>query len=349
MQMSLMLLLVGCAVSLGGGCRPRGDSGQAEATQAPVERRGASPGGAIAGASPAGTTPVAGDATMGRDSSEGEPLPLSAKPHVLDLARLQKINDDKTMPAQDRLDALLGLLREELANPSWAFMGVVSGPGGTGYVQGMIVGFMGETVPVDVLARARAGERDPAIRQRLTIALGVAGDPSVVPELTEVLSHQRLGDLRAWAAEALLDLKDPRAKDALRAALNDKYGMVSWGSASGSCVRLPGDIDGYRKVYPVRSTAGGALMRLGEKVDPAVCFVPLDVDNVFDALYMLFEDRDPETCLNVVQSLSGEMGKPYLKRFLEEYDGDENLKQAVDLAKALLQPQDSPPAEPAPQ
>jgi len=199
------------------------------------------------------------------------------------------------------------------------------------------------------LKRARAEEADPAVRERLAIALGVARDRSVVPDLIEILLHHRLGGLRQWAAEALLDLKDPRARDALHAALRDKYGMISFGSASGSDVGPPDQTRGYRKVYPVRSTAGGALMQLGEKVDPAVCSVLLKADTIPDALYLLFEDRDPETCTNVVQSLTGEQGRPYLTKFVQEYGTDETLKEAVDLAKTLTGAQEPPPAEPAKQ
>jgi HEAT repeat protein len=74
----------------------------------------------------------------------------------------------------------------------------------------------------DLLAKGLQSE-DGDRRGTAAALLGEFGDPDAVPLLIEVLQNDKSDRARHGAAYALGELRDLRAYDALRAALNDPY------------------------------------------------------------------------------------------------------------------------------
>lgn len=70
-------------------------------------------------------------------------------------------------------------------------------------------------------------------RSHAASLLGEFGDPQAVPLLIEVLQHDKSDRARHSTAYALSELKDPRAFDALLAALDDPYEQTRMYTAMG--------------------------------------------------------------------------------------------------------------------
>ena len=246
-----------------------------------------------------------------------------------DSTKLQKFYDDREMTSQQRLDGLLGYLKEEIGSPTPPALGIGGGPIDSGYVQGAIVGVMGWTVAAADLVAARTQETNPALQERLTVALGIAGDKSMIPHLIPILAHHPEGFLRQTAAIALADFKESSLKPAFNGALNDRYSRVGISCLGGG---------GICKMYPVREAAARGLRLLGEEVSPDLYIDARRASHVTEAISWLLEDKDPGVCLSAVKMLGkyGEAGIPYLGEFAERNRSDPTLKAAVKAAQDIV-------------
>lgn len=179
------------------------------------------------------------------------------------------------MPAGcTRVDACLALLKSEMANPSpVAFNQISGGPTDTGDRQGQIMGAVWtfrdgaigrESTRNAVRARLRAVPRtDRAMRDRLAIILGYAGDKTVVPTLVQILVNSPDGFIRHAAAHALRWEESTSSIPALRYALaTDTYARVRFGESCANPI-----LDQKKMFYsPVREAAAEALRAMGQSV-----------------------------------------------------------------------------------
>ena len=266
--LALLLACIGCSTKAPPQAKQPTNGGRAAAAPASL-------------AAPS-TVAAAAEPQPGEETGEGGPSARPSERHTFDLTKLQKFRFDKPMTSQQRLEGLLKYLKEEMANPSYPGIGPGGGPIDSGYIQLQMIGVLGHTVDPKDIAAARDKEADPAMRQRLTLALGRAGDRSVAQELAEILTHHPKGFMRRAAARGLHEVKAPSSKDALRAALADRYSAIG--------ISDMGPPPGISKIYTVRREAAGALRALGEKVDPSVWRIPLDVGSTEEALSRLFDD-----------------------------------------------------------
>jgi HEAT repeat protein len=201
----------------------------------------------------------------------------------------------------------------------------------SGYVQGVIIRVMAQTIPVDQLRKAVATEHDQAIRLRLTVAAGMAGDKEVAPALLALLKSDEDGFLRVASAEALAGAPDASLMDAFKTALADRYSQIS--------VTDVGPDHGEYKVYPVRLIAASALRRLGQEVPAGtVLSTPLQGESEAQTLSLLLDDKDPEVCLSAVEMLSGRGADavPLLRKFVLSNSVDPALAASVAEARRAV-------------
>lgn len=229
-----------------------------------------------------------------------------------------------------RGEALLELLRHELATPSILGGRLGGGPIDSTHIQGLIVFQMGLYVERGALEEYHAREADPSMKELLTIALGLAGSDRVVESLIRVLDESPYGLFRALAARALVDLNPPEAREALRRHMGDTYSGLSYSDV--------GDLAGYTKVYPVREAMVHFLRKRGEPIPDTL--QPLSPSDDHDqALGSLLEDRDPEVCASAVYMLGkrGPGGRPYLEAFVAANRGNAKLSKSVADAEKILE------------
>lgn len=245
-----------------------------------------------------------------------------------DMSKLWRPDEEKTMTDQQRLDAVLGYLKEEMGNPTTPHISM-GGQVDSGYVQAQIIQHMGRTVTAPQIAKARARETDPALRDRLTLALGQAGDESVMPQLIEMLGDHPEGFLRKCAARALRQFKDSSAKRALQDALRDPFSAVSIAGVGRK---------GIHKAYPVREEAAeGLRLSLGEPVSPDIYEDKRRAGSVAEAISWLFEEKEPRVCVTAVTLLGQERaGIGYLEKFVKDNRSDAELRVSVELAQEII-------------
>ncbi len=254
-------------------------------------------------------------------------LPPTERRHF-DLSRLWRPDEEKTMTGQQRLDSRLGYLKEEMGNPTTPFISM-GGQLDSAYVQAQIIQDMGRTVTAPHIAKARAKETDPALRDRLTLALGLAGDESVMPQLIEMLGDHPEGYLRKCAAEALRHFKDSSAKRALQHALRDRFSVVSIAGVGRK---------GIHKAYPVREKAAESLrIFFDEPVSPDIYEDKRRARSVAEAITWLFEEKEPRVCVTAVTLLGQERaGIGDLEKFAKDNRSDPNLRVSVALAREII-------------
>ena len=270
------------------------------------------------------------DNSGGGQTTHGEvPRAQNSVEKRFDLRKLREFYDDREMPSQQRLDGLLGYLKEEIGNPSPPGLGIGGGPIDSGYVQGVIVQVMGQTIPAEDLVAARTQETNPAFQERLTVALGIAGDKSMIPDLILILGHHPEGFLRQKAAMALADFKESSLKPAFNDAIEDRYSRVRISGIGGG---------GISKIYPVREAAARGLRLLGDEVSPDLYIDARRTSDATEAISWLLEDKDPGVCLSAVTMLGeyGEGGIPYLQEFAEANRSDPTVKAAVRAARDII-------------
>ncbi len=176
-----------------------------------------------------------------------------------DLTKLQPFFDEKIIIDQaERADKLVSYLKEEIASPSPPRMGPGGGPIDSGYIQGAIIHALGLVVTPELIKNALDKETDKDIRDKLTVALGLAGDKNTLKSLIEILKGHTEGSVRLYAARALANFSDTESVDALVHALKDDYTRI--------VIEDTGSGDKYT-IYPVREEAVRGLRMLGVKVD----------------------------------------------------------------------------------
>ncbi len=301
-----------CVVGLGPGCKmsPGGTEGPAPSTQALRQE-----------------ALTESDSITVNSVTSQLCLPPTERRHF-DLSKLWRPDEEKTMTGQQRLDALLGYLKEEMGNPTTPFISM-GGQLDSAYVQAQIIRHMGRTVTAPQIAKARAKETDPGLCDRLTLALGLAGDESVMPQLIEMLGDHPEGYLRKCAAEALRQFKDSSAKLALQNALRDRFSAVSIAGVGRK---------GIHKAYPVREEAAQALrLSFGEPVSSDIYEDKRRAGSVREAISWLFEEKDPGVCVTAVTLLAQERaGIGYLEKFAKDNRSDAELRVSVELAQEIV-------------
>jgi len=100
------------------------------------------------------------------------------------------------------------------------------------------------------------------VRERAVLALGYAGDRSVIPEVRRILLEAENPTVRMDAAHLLGELQDPSAKADLEKALDDPY-SVEQDQGGGWMVRI----------FPVRDQAISALAALGVQTQRRSSFI----------------------------------------------------------------------------
>ena len=111
------------------------------------------------------------------------------------------------------------------------------------------------------LRAARDSATEACVKDSLAVALGMAGDKSMMPNLLLILSRHSNPTLREKAARALGAFRDPVTIPVLRAALLDRHSVVV-----SHCM---GDVVEER-LFPVRVAAADSLRQLGIRVPKSV-------------------------------------------------------------------------------
>ena len=243
----------------------------------------------------------------------------------------------------DRVDRCLKLLQEEMASPSSPEFGMGGGPIDSGYLQEVIMGDVctfaqkqpeREEIRQVVAKRLESTPKsDKAMRERLTIMLGICGDKSVVTQLIDIMEHHKEGYMRFEAAWSLQNMGDcegviPAFK---RVVERDTYARIRFSDSK----RI---YDSKAMVYsPVRDVAASALTRLGQDV-------PKDIE-VIDAKYavqrlepLLYYPGDPVTSavIETLGMIGGKEAKTALQRFIEKGASISEKESLVKEAREAL-------------
>lgn len=173
------------------------------------------------------------------------------------LTQLQLVTRPVDITPVQKTEVLMAWLMEERRNPTPTSPGLGGGDISSSYIQAQIVKAMAEVGnPVTLRAIAADEKIDADVRDGARIALCLMGDGTQIPMMIDILEHSPEPDFRATAAGALGRLAATEARQALTAALYDRY------QATGSYKRA-----GSRTVYPVAEAARSALRVLNSK-DP---------------------------------------------------------------------------------
>ena len=250
-----------------------------------------------------------------------------ASPQYPDLTRLH----NPALTSAQRLELGLSFVKQLSALPPPPGMVYTRGPIDPNYTRSQAFHALGREVTVADLTAARNNVTDPTLWDGLTIALGYAGEESVIEELQRIAFQQPDDWLRAKAVGALAGYADPQLWNTFSGLLADPFVLASWhdpiGAPSVPC-----------KFYPVRAEAGTGLLKLGLRVPESV--YRLRVEAVDDAeLYSrMLEDKVPHSCLIGVAYLGriGDKGLPYLQRFVDENAGNKALEASMMAAREIL-------------
>lgn len=190
----------------------------------------------------------------GRAYAKPEDYGLSGK--LTNLTDLGPVLRRPDLTSTQRTEVLVSWLVEERQHPSRVTQGLGGGDIDSGYIQAQIVKALaevGDLLMIDGLTESLSGPpetADPTVVDALILAVGLMGDRSKIPGITDILATHREGFFRTLAAEALGSLGATEVKPTLEKALADSFAVM--GGA--------GDIGGPRKlVYPVREAAEVAL------------------------------------------------------------------------------------------
>lgn len=251
--------------------------------------------------------------------------------HYADVTQYQKVARRTGKPEGERLAGILAIMRKELRDPGQATMGLGGGPIDSGYVLKVGTGILGREVGAERLKSARRKEPNPEMRQLLAVALALAGDASLTPEVRRLARAHRYGRVRAGALMALAEQRNPDNRLVFLSSLQDRFSAIEG---------LEGPGEQPRRSYPVRASARIGLMSLGEALPAGTVIsmrVPLSASNPELYSYLL-QDRDPESCLAGVRLLirEGEQGRPYLETFIRQNENEPSLKASVALARRSL-------------
>ncbi len=211
-------------------------------------------------------------------------LPARAAPSEA-MSRLQRahwLRKDSPLPAAQRIARGVSYLQQELAHPtprqpshSYGARHIDSGTIQAALAMGL--SYPGVRDP-QALRRARNAATDPRLRDLLTVALGLTGQPAEISPLRRIARRHPIGDVRSVAVSALSELVEPadapgrlhprppgpplsaktkaEIKTTLLACLNDPYERYT-----ADCV-----MEEIR--YPVRDFASRGLAKLGLRRKP---------------------------------------------------------------------------------
>ncbi len=229
----------------------------------------------------------------------------------------------------ERLEGLLGLLREELADPAEPGMGMGGGPIDHGYELSVLLSVIGSEIARGGLLRVYEREHNSVLRELLAIALVEAGDRERTDVVRELALRHAEGAVRQGAMHALAKQKDIANRGTFEAGLKDRYSRIGG-------LERPGE--GPHKVYPVRTAAAEGMRTLGLPQPDAALEVPLKVRGGAAMLAQLLTDKDPTSCRSGVHLLAklGKDGVPYLRAFVRENGRNAALAEAITAARQAL-------------
>lgn len=181
----------------------------------------------------------------------GQPLKLR------DLTDLGPILDAKTtLTPLQATEVLVHWLVQERKQPTPTFTGISGAPIDSGYIQKQIAWSMGLVGDPKALKWLQAQSIDPALRNVIGVALGIAGDHSQAEALRTTLRSDENPYMRDLAVMALVKVGDVDSRKDLRDALKDSF-SVKFKPLHAP----PGDSEPLteRTIYPVRDSAKKAL------------------------------------------------------------------------------------------
>jgi HEAT repeat protein len=161
------------------------------------------------------------------------------------------------IPVEKRVDLLATALGSEIGRPTQGIPPDGAYLPTTDIVRLQLTRSMGKLGAAGQAGlRAQAAATTGEMHERAVLALGYAGDRSVVAEVRQILLKSGSASVRMDAAHLLGQLKDPAARPELEKALQDAYGIEHT------------QLSGFSgKVYPVREQAAAALAALGVKIE----------------------------------------------------------------------------------
>jgi hypothetical protein len=161
------------------------------------------------------------------------------------------------IPVASRADMLGGALTAEIAKPETAPPPDGAYLPATDTLRLQFTRLMGKLGPAaQASLRQQATANSGEAHERALLALGYAGDGSVVGDVRKMLLEAQNPTVRMDAAHLLGELHDPAAIPELKRALTDPYKVDTKRSSGESEV-----------FYPVRDQAAGSLYLLGVNVD----------------------------------------------------------------------------------
>lgn len=273
------------------------------------------------------------------------PLYSQAQRKASETTALVRAITERVPPAtpQEPVDGCPALLKQEMASPSIPMMGEGGGPIDSGYLQAVIVGSVctyaqkgveREAIRKVVAERLEAvPATDNAMHDRLTIILGLTGDPSAVAPVMKILDESTEWFLRAMAATALGEINDRKAIPALqRAMLNDNHVQIRFGDCLTS-------YDVKHMVFsPTRLYAAEILrLRMGVPVpdDVEVLDRSYGVARLEPLLYM-GDAQLTEPVIDTLAELGGPQAQQALTTFIDKSDQKPELSPMVSKARSAL-------------
>lgn len=273
------------------------------------------------------------------------PLYSQAQRKASETTALVRAITERVPPAtpQERVDGCLALLKQEMASPSIPMMGDGGGPIDTGFLQCVIMGSVctyaqkgaeREAIRKVVAERLKAvPATDKAMHDRLTIILGLTGDPSVLDALIKILDESNEELIRAAVVMALGQLNDRKAIPALqRAMLNDNYAHIRFGGCLTS-------YDVKHMVFSSTRKYAAEILRLRMGVP-----VPDDVEVLdrsygvarLEPLLYMGDAQLTEPVIDTLAELGGPQAQQALTTFIDKSDQKPELSLMVSKARSAL-------------
>lgn len=256
-----------------------------------------------------------------------------AKPKHFDLSLLRPIYDRKTTDSATMtasVNKLVGYLRDEITTPSTPELGMGGGPISSDYIKGVITIVMAQSIPHKYIMATYRAEKDWQIKDLMGLAILGQGDESELNNVVAKLMTTTDNCYRTIAVGAMQRSKNPAVRPVLMKMQLDTLSRVVFQDAGGYKVF---------KVYPIRQQATEALKRQGVDVTGWVTRVELGTKSRPAALASILEDKNPDQCVVVLQTLEGLGDKESLeivRKFKASSATEPFLKAANQEAQRIL-------------
>lgn len=249
-----------------------------------------------------------------------------------------KVYSDTSIPANERIQSLVGLLNEEVRSPTRPRAGWGGGQIDHDYTVAQIALALSRVAEEteggrENLRQAMALADIPESRDAIVIALGLTGDSSMSPQLVEMLKKPDQPNRRALSASALGMCEAVLYIPDLAEALSDRHARERGGDVGES----------HGEDYPVRRAASLALRSMGVGVkhpDPAKeCGYEVDAESavkVVEPLLRNSENANAAQAIQAIRRIGGTAARDALQRFVVENQGKEHKQELVRAANAAL-------------